>query len=169
MAASIRDALVRQLDDELGRTRRSLERVPQGLWAWRPHEKSTTMGALATHVATLAAIVPPLMTTESLDIARTGASRPQVQEASDLVPTCERLYAEARVALVAADDDDLSVVWALLANGRPVAPPEPRHVALTTHFFSHLVHHRAQLGVYLRLCDVAVPALYGPSADEPMG
>jgi uncharacterized damage-inducible protein DinB len=170
MGTSIREAMILQLDEELPRTRRTLERVPDERWDWRPHERSMPMGALAAHVATLPAMVATVLTTEAFDLAdRTGrAAVPTVGEAAQLVPTCERLYGEARRALEAAGDEDLAATWSLSAAGRPVAPPAPRHAYLTTLFFHHLVHHRAQLGVYLRLLDIPVPAVYGPSADEPL-
>jgi uncharacterized damage-inducible protein DinB len=168
LATSIREAMIRQLDDELPRTRRTLERVPDDRWTWRPHAKSTPMGHLAAHVATLPVLVPGVLTTETLDLATRRSMVPEVASAAALVPTCERLYQQARDALTAVRDEDLFVSWVLLAGGRPVAPPAPRYTALNTFFFSHVVHHRAQLGVYLRLLDIPVPAVYGPSADEPI-
>ena len=166
MATSTREAMIRHLDEELSRTRRTLERVPDDRWNWAPHEKSMPMGRLATHIATLAVMVPGVLTTEVLDITDRRANSPTVERAADLVPVCEELYGQAREALVKARDDDMDVSWAFMAGPNPIAPPMPRYAALTTFFFDHLIHHRAQLGVYLRLCGIPVPSIYGPSADE---
>ena len=162
--------MLQELGAEADRTRRVLERVPADRWDWRPHEKSMPMGRLAGHVATLPSFARTILTTERFDMMNppSGFVRPQWPDTvAELVPTSERLVVEAREALEAARDEDLFVPWTFTVGEQRVVSDQPRHVAMRNLLFNHLIHHRAQLGVYLRLCDVPLPALFGPSADEP--
>ncbi len=167
---SIRAVLLQELGPEADRTRRSLERVPADRWDWRPHEKSASMGQLAGHVATLPSFVRTILTTQRFDMMTppAGYVRPQPPDtAAELVPASERAFAQAREALGAARDEDLFAPWSFTAGEQRIVSGLPRYLAIRNFVCNHLVHHRAQLGVYLRLCDVPVPALFGPSADEP--
>ena len=169
-ATSIRSVMLQELGADADRTRRVLERVPADRWDWRPHEKSTPMGRLAGHVATLPSFVRVILTTERFDMMNPPAGYVRTQwpeTAAQLVPTAERVCAEAREALEEARDEDLFVPWSFTVGDQRIVTGVPRYVAMRRLAFDHLIHHRAQLGVYFRLCDVPVPALFGPSADEP--
>ncbi|MGO4885994.1 MAG: DinB family protein [Bryobacteraceae bacterium] len=149
-------------------TRRTLERVPEDKYGWKPHEKSMTMGRLATHIAELAAWAPTTLETESLDFAPPGAPPYQPKTAgsrAELLAEFDKAVASAHAAIAAASDEQLSVNWTLLAGGHQIFSM-PRIAVLRSMVMNHMIHHRGQLTVYLRLNDVPVPSLYGPSADE---
>jgi uncharacterized damage-inducible protein DinB len=145
-------------------TRRLLERFPDAHADWRPHERSRTLAELATHVAELPSRGAAILTTTELDAA---AQRPlaPVTTAAELLALHNARVARLTEALVAADDATLSDEW-VLRHGARVLIRGPKHLLLRTVMMSHLVHHRAQLGVYYRLLGVAVPGMYGPSADD---
>ena len=166
---NLRDALLPELDQEMAGTRRTLERVPDAKLGWRPHPKSPTLGGLATHLANLPSWTKITLETSELDIAPKGAPPPRAGEKrsrDELLAFFDENLAAARAALAKATDGDLQVGWTLLKGGERVFTL-PRIAALRGFVLNHNVHHRAQLGVYLRLLDVPVPALYGPTADEP--
>ncbi len=165
---SVREAMLEELEGEESRTLRTLERVPDERWAWAPHEKSTPMGRLAVHVATLPRIAASILTTTAFDLAQRRSGPPGPATAADLVPTAQSLFHEVRSLLESASDADLDADWTFTVGDHVLFGPGPRALALRTFFFSHMIHHRAQLGVYLRLCDIPVPSTYGPSADEPL-
>jgi uncharacterized damage-inducible protein DinB len=163
----VRDHLLGQWDQLEPGTLASVGRVPQSLWEYRPHERSTPMGRLAGHVATLPFMLQVILTTDGFDLAKGGRERPPMpQTAAELEPTAARLFAEGRKLLARTDDAHLAVVWPFLMNGSPIAPPASRAAQIQHLCLGHLIHHRAQLGVYLRLNNLDVPALFGPSADE---
>ncbi|MBZ5701237.1 MAG: DinB family protein [Acidobacteriia bacterium] len=159
----IHELLIREFDNEMANTRKTLERVPAEKWDWKPHEKCGTLGWMAGHVATLPGFTTVVLKTPELDIA--GITIPKVERHADLLDTFERFRQEARAALAVVSDEQFQQSWALKEKGRVIFSM-PRYDALRTMCFNHIVHHRAQLTMYLRLLDVAVPALYGPSADE---
>lgn len=167
---TLRAAMLDELEGEESRTLRTLERVPEDRWAWAPHEKSTPMGRLAAHLATVPQVAVGILTTSEFDMAarRAGDASAAPSSAADLVPTAQALYHKVRQLLEGASDADLAADWTSRFGDRLLYGPGPRALALRTFFFSHSIHHRAQLGVYLRLCGVAVPSIYGPSADEPL-
>ena len=158
-----------QLDAEERGTRKVLQRVPEGLNDWKPHEKSMPLGRLANHVADLPSWVIFTIEQDSLDIAPPGAPpyQPPPPPASrqELLEKFDKNVAAARSAIAGATDAHLQNAWALLFGGKTVFSL-PRTVVLRTSVMNHMIHHRAQLGVYLRLNGIPVPALYGPSADE---
>jgi len=165
---SIGESLLPEFDQEMASTRRVLERVPAERFAWRPHPKSWTMGGLATHVATLPNWATFTMSGDSLDLAPGGKPIPRAEEAksaSELVARFDAHAAAARAAIAGAPDAAFAQPWTLLMNGQTIFTM-PRGAVLRATVLSHIIHHRAQLGVCLRLCDVPVPAIYGPSADE---
>lgn len=157
-----------QLEYEAAPTRKVLERVPMERWDWKPHEKSTAMGALAQHLANLPSWVLLTINQDELDIAPGG--KPFVMEerlgtAPALVAMLDTNIAAAIASLKATNDAHLEGNWTLLANGHRIQS-WPRRTVLQHNVFLHMAHHRAQLGVYLRLNGVPLPAIYGPSADE---
>ena len=165
---AIAEALLSEFDQEAAGVRRTLERVPADKFEWRPHEKSGTMIWLAGHLANLPQWAALTMAADDLDLAPGGKPMPpppKPASVGELVATFDRCAAEARVALEGASDADFMKPWSLLNNGR-VMMTLPKAVVIRSFVMNHLVHHRAQLGVYLRMNDVPVPSIYGPSADE---
>ncbi len=162
------DLFVSQLDAEAKRTRRALERVPEGRDDWKPHEKSMPLGRLAMLVARMPSWVSMIVRQDSLDLNPPGGGSNVDQRVlrtpAELVKALDDGVADARAALTAASEENLMKPWRLLVSGRTVSE-DPRHVVLRD-TFAHLAHHRGQLTVYLRLNDVPVPAIYGPSADD---
>jgi uncharacterized damage-inducible protein DinB len=159
------------LDDdlaaELASTRRMLARVPDGHATWRPHEKSKTLSELATHVADCVGLGATILETDELD-ALTRPRREPLTTAAELIERLEQNETRLRTALSTTDDARLAAEWTLRAGDR-VFVRRPRRALLRVMFLSHMIHHRAQLGVYLRLLDVPVPGMYGPTADEDFG
>ncbi len=155
--------LIQEFDRETASTRKTLERVPAAKWDWKPHQKSGTLGWLAGHVATLPGFGTAIIRKPSLEIV--GANFPRVERHDMLINTFDRSTEDTRNALSELEDAHLEQNWTLTNNGAPIFTM-PRYHALRSMCLNHIVHHRAQLTVYLRLLDVAVPALYGPSADE---
>jgi len=156
-----------QLDQEADRTRHALERVPEGRDDWKPHDKSMPFGRLAMLVARMPSWLALIINRDELDLNPPGGSnidqRP-LRNSRELVQAMDEGVTQARDALAKATDDQLMKPWRLLVAGRVVSE-QPRHVAMRD-TFTHLAHHRGQLTVYLRLNDVPVPAIYGPSADD---
>ena len=163
----ISQALLPEFDQEMATTRRVLERVPEGNYDWKPHEKSMTIGRLAGHVAELPGWVPVTLEREKFDMATDGAQFPSLTASSrkSLLEAFDKNVATARKAIAAASDEQLMKNWSLIHQGKPVFTM-PRAAVLRSFTMSHIIHHRGQLSVYLRLNNVPVPAIYGPSADE---
>jgi uncharacterized damage-inducible protein DinB len=168
---SISQALLPEFDLEMANTRKALERVPEDKLGWKPHEKSMTLGRLATHIAELVGWVPTTLETESLDFAPPGAPPYQPKIAgsrAELLEMFDKSVATAAAGIGAASDAQFMAPWTLLAGGKTIFSM-PRIAVLRGMVINHMIHHRGQLTVYLRLNDVAVPGIYGPSADEPLG
>ena len=165
---AIRDSILLEFDHEMANTRKTLERVPEGKPAWKPHEKSMALARLAGHVAEIPGWVVQTLERDSLDIHPAGGSVGQVgvmTSRKQLLETFDENVAAARAALSKATDETLMKSWTLHSGGKAIFTL-PRTAVLRSFVMNHLIHHRAQLGVYLRLNDLPVPALYGPSADE---
>ena len=165
---ALRDALLPEFDQEMANTRKTLDRIPEEKLGWKPHEKSMTLGGLATHLANIPTWAISTLEKESLDLAPQGVPLPPVAAARSRKEVLERFdknVAEARAAIARASDEDLKKRWSLLHAGKTVFTL-PRIAVLRSALMNHSIHHRAQLGVYLRLNNVPVPAIYGPSADE---
>ena len=145
-------------------TRRTLERYPEGKGDWRPHDRSRTLAELASHVADLVNRGTLVLETEGLDVA-SRAPQPTMDSAPELLAHFDAGLRRLNAALATADIDRLNGDWAMRRGGQ-VLMVQPRRVLLRLMMMSHLVHHRAQLGVYYRLLGVAVPGAYGPSADD---
>jgi uncharacterized damage-inducible protein DinB len=161
-------ALLPEFDHEMANTRKTLERVPDDKFDWKPHEKSMPMGGLATHLATIPTWAIHTINEDSIDIAPVDAPPPRAEPANSRAEVLERFdtnLAEARAAIAGASDEQLLKPWTLLAGGKQILTL-PKVAVLRSFVMSHTIHHRAQLGVYLRLNDIPVPSIYGPSADE---
>jgi len=165
---TIAETLLQDFDHEMAGTRTTLERIPADKSEFKCHDKSMPMGRLAVHVATLPRLATTILTTPGLDMA-TSQFPPLVFESREkLLATFDTLAAEARAALAKSSDADLQQSWKF-SFGDKIISDLPRSASYRSMFFNHLIHHRAQLGVYLRLNDLPVPPLYGPSADDRMG
>ena len=159
------DALLPEFDHEMSTTRKLLERVPEDRFAWQPHVKSFSLGALAAHVATLPAWGEATLARSAFEVE--GNQSP-VSPASraELIATFDKNVAIARAALTGKTDAELLAPWTLTRRGKTIFSM-PKAAVLRSFVLSHLIHHRGQLSVYLRQLDVSVPSIYGPSADEP--
>jgi uncharacterized damage-inducible protein DinB len=165
---AIRDAMLPEFDHERALTRKHLERVPDGKFDWKPHAKSFTFGVLATHLAEIPHWTALTIDKDELDLAPPGAPpyKPTVAKTQkELLAIFDKNSVEARAAIAKAEDAHLMKPWSLLMGGKNIMTV-PRAAVLRSFILSHTIHHRAQLGVYLRLNDIAVPSTYGPSADE---
>ena len=165
---SISKTILPEFDHEMANTRKSLERVPDGKFDWKPHEKSMTLGALSSHVANIAGWTASTFAGDELDVQPEGAEpyrEEEAKSASELMAMFDKNVASARAALEAATDENWQGKWSLKMAGKTFFTL-PRTAVIRGFILSHLIHHRAQLGVYLRLLDIPVPAIYGPSADE---
>ena len=162
------DLLLAELDAEIANTRKTLERVPSGKDDFAPHPKSMPLGRLAPHVAQLGGFGLVVLTTPSLDFATAKFTPLKLESAAQLVREFNDGTAKVRSALQALDENAWTDPWTLAANGKPIFSGT-RFLAYREMFLNHVVHHRAQLGVYLRLLGEPVPATYGPSADDRLG
>ena len=162
---SIGENFLGELDAEMPPTRRLLERVPTDKGQWKPHEKSFALGHLAQLVATMPGWIPRTVGETELNLAASAGYSFQATES--LLGQFDKHVSEARAVLAAAKDSDFSVLWSL-KMGTNVLFTAPRGVVVRQHI-NHLCHHRGQLTVYLRLLDVPIPSIYGPTADEKFG
>lgn len=165
---TLSEMLLPEFDQEMASSRKVLERVPADKFNWRPDEKSGTMGWLASHVATLSRLATSVINTESYDFAPGGVPtrKPAAPESNEqLLAQLDETAAEARAAIAGASDEHLLKPWSLLTNGH-VLFTMPRFACIRSAMMNHVIHHRGQLTVYLRLNKIPVPGLYGPSADE---
>ncbi len=166
---NIKDLALADFDHEMATTRRFLERVPDGQMAWRPHDKSMTLGRLSMHLAEIPKQALQVINFDEFEFAAPGGPPPVRREATssaEAVQTLDSNVAAVREALSQVDDVTLQRPWTFKAFGQ-VRYTWPKIVTLRTRVMSHIIHHRAQLGVYLRLLGVSLPpTAYGPSADE---
>lgn len=166
---SIAESLLGEFDQEMANTRKALERVPMDKPDWKPHEKSMTLGRLAQHIAEIPGWVGITVQMESFDIAPPGQPAyqpPPVPEShQQLIEIFDKNVTDARAVIAAASDQELMKMWSLLSGGNAIFTL-PRIGVLRSMIMNHMIHHRGQLGVYLRLNSVPVPGFYGPSADE---
>jgi uncharacterized damage-inducible protein DinB len=161
----LNQSLLPEFDQEMANTRKTLERIPDGNLAWQPHPKSMTMGHLALHVAEIPGWVGPTIGMDSLDLGTIPHEPRPAASRAEAVALFDKNVSEAREALAGASDEHLLRDWTLLFNGRTIFTL-PRITVIRSMIMNHVIHHRAQLGVYLRLNDIPVPSIYGPSADE---
>ena len=161
---SVAQTLLPEYDQEMKSTRKLLECVPDGKFDYKPHEKSMTLGRLAAHVGEMPSYAVGTLTAERLDF--TGDEKPfSPVTRQELLDAFDKNAAQARELLSKATDEELAQVWTLTYKGQQIFSM-PRAAVLRTMVLSHLIHHRGQLGVYLRMNNVEFPGMYGPSADE---
>ena len=162
---SISQSLLPEFDQEMANTRKLLERVPENKPEFKPHEKSMPLSRLAGHVAEMAGWAKTTLETETLDM-KDGDMKPYAPTSrEELLARFDKDAKDARAAIERASDADWSKTWTLIYNGKTVFSL-PRIACYRGMVMNHLIHHRAQLGVYLRLNEVEIPGMYGPSADE---
>lgn len=159
------DGMLQELDQEAHTTRRVLERVPDLHLAWRPHEKARTLGQLALHVATVPGAVAELASAASPAQVPQFEPDPNPASSSELVPALDRSIANAKQIIGRMSDATLTETWRLKSGDRELLAI-PRGAFLRSVMLNHWYHHRGQLTMYLRELGVAIPSIYGPSADE---
>lgn len=162
---AIKDALLPEYDRETGTTRRLLERVPDDRLAWRPHQKSMTLGRLAMHLAELPNLGTRALAETEIDFSPAAFKAREGQSRAEILSVFDANVAAARKLLEGVSDSELMATWTLKMDGKPLFSL-PRIGVLRSMVMNHLIHHRGQLSVYLRENDVPIPAMYGPSADE---
>jgi uncharacterized damage-inducible protein DinB len=158
------DALLPEFDHEMTLTRKVIERVPDDRLDWKPHAKSYAAGQLAQHLATIPLWGMLTLSENVVDLANMPPLEP-LQTRSAILALFDGYAASARAALVGKSDAELKAQWSLKRDGHVIFSM-PKHAVWRSFVISHLIHHRAQLGLYLRLLDLPVPSTYGPSADE---
>lgn len=163
---AINDGLISELQEEAATTRKVLERIPAETFDWKPHEKSMSMRQLAAHVADMFGWYTPTLERDELDFAG-GYEEPKPASGAELIALFDKNVAAATESLRKTEPEVLMKDWTL-RNGEEIYFTMPKIGVIRSYVMNHIVHHRGQLSVYLRLNDIPVPALYGPSADEKM-
>ncbi len=158
------DPFLMELDQETARTKRVLERVPNDKLPWKPHPRSMSIGQLALHVATTPGQVAELLSQSEFEVPEFG-NFPEAKIAAELLPTLDQSVTRAKEVLNGLDDQTAMSTWKLTMNGKEMFAV-PRIGVVRTIMLNHWYHHRGQLSVYLRLLNIPVPSIYGPSADE---
>lgn len=162
---SINQTFIAELKHESASTRKMIERVPTEKNTWKPHEKSMVLGRLASHVAEIPGWITMIMKTDELDLAAAGMVPHVAENNEELLGIFDNNLNGAVESLSNAAPEDFEKIWTL-RRGEHVIYAMPKGMFLRSIAYSHLYHHRGQLSVYLRLLDVPVPGMYGPSADE---
>ena|SRR5437899_920991 len=168
MATMISQSLLPEFDHEIANTRKTLERVPEGKPDFRPHPKSMPLARLAGHLAEIPIWAAMTLSQDEIDVSPAGGApfEPQVMKSrAEMLTNFDEAVKKARATLAATTDDAMMKPWSLKRSGQTIFTM-PRAAVMRSFVMNHMVHHRAQLGVYLRMNDVAVPSIYGPSADE---
>ena len=164
----IADALLPEVEHEMAQTRKTLARVPTEKFSFKPHDKSMEMGALALHIAMMADWGADTLTSPNFDVAPVDGKAFQMPEAKTteaVLAMFDKAVERFKSTLAKTENDAMMQEWSLLQGGKPIFSM-PRAAVIRGMILNHLVHHRGQLSVYLRMNDLPVPALYGPSADE---
>jgi uncharacterized damage-inducible protein DinB len=162
-----RDSFVAEFDHEMAVTRRVLERVPEEAFSWKPHEKSFSLGGLATHLAQLPRWGRQILESDGYDLARATGRAPAQATRAEVLSTFDGHVSDVRHAIISSPEADLLAPWTLKRAGHTILSM-PRIAALHSFLVHHVIHHRGQMTVYLRLQDVPIPPIYGPTADELM-
>lgn len=162
---AIKDAFIAELKYESSLTKKMLERVPLDKKEWKPHDKSMSLGRLATHVAEIPHWISRIITVDDWDFAVRGFSSHTAATTEELLSIFQQKLDQAIADLETMKDEDFNKIWTVRFGERN-RNELPKKVAVRGWGFSHLIHHRGQLSVYLRLQNVPVPGMYGPSADE---
>jgi uncharacterized damage-inducible protein DinB len=157
------ELLLQELEQEAQTTRRVLERVPNDRLAWKPHDKSMSLGQLALHIASVPGAIAEISQISPFPVPK--FEQPSAQSAAELIPALDESLAKARTILRTLDDADLAKIWRVVDGDREVMAI-PVGAVLRSIMLNHWYHHRGQLSVYLRQVGVPVPSIYGPSADE---
>jgi uncharacterized damage-inducible protein DinB len=160
---NIRDSILAELDQEAQTTKRVLDRVPEDRLSWKPHKKAFSLGQLALHIATLPGGVVAIATPDSIEAP--NFSRPEAKSRKEVLDAFTNSLETAKEGLSKMDDARLMGTWNLTRGGKVVLSM-PRIAFLRSILLNHNYHHRGQLSVYLRILNVPVPSIYGPSADE---
>jgi uncharacterized damage-inducible protein DinB len=160
----LNQAILPEFDHEMATTRKVLERVPEDKLGWKPHDRSMSMGELAGHLATMPHWSEAIMGQDSFDVA-TSPPTPKMTSRQEILGAFDQSSAVARKAIASASDETMMKPWSLVAGGKTVFSL-PRVAVIRSFIMNHCIHHRGQLSVYLRLNNVPVPSIYGPSADE---
>lgn len=155
---------LKEMEQEAQTTRKMLQRVPTDKFQWKPHPKSMTIQQLATHIAELPTWVTMVLNTSELDFAKEEYKPAQINNTEELLNYFEKCLKEGKESLQKATEDDLLPDWTL-RNGDQIYSVDKKHEVIRM-TYCQIVHHRAQLGVFLRLLDIPIPGSYGPSADE---
>jgi uncharacterized damage-inducible protein DinB len=161
----INQTLIPELQNDAAFTRKILERVPFDHFGWKPHEKSTPLGRLAVHIAELPGWISMTINSSELDLGKMNYKPTEVKSTEELVQLLDQKVQQALDALKGVSDENLKDNWTL-RRGETVLFSMPKVSVIRAMAIKHLVHHRGQLSVYLRLLDISVPGMYGPSADE---
>ncbi len=164
----ISETMLPEVEQEMAQTRKTLARVPDDKFKYKPHEKSMEMGALALHIAMMADWGADTLTSDNFDVAPVGGpayQMPVANNTAEVLALYDKAVGKFKQALAAAENETMMQPWSLLQGGKPIFTM-PRAAVIRGMILNHMVHHRGQLTVYLRLNGVPVPALYGPSADE---
>ena len=161
---ALKDALLAEYDHEMAATRKLLERIPEDKLAWTPHARSRSLGALATHFGNILAQSDLIFSATSFDLSSAPLQADTRGSLAEILTHFDVAVAKVRAAMDRTDGEYLAM-WTLKRDGHEVFSM-PRISMFRTFVLSHLIHHRGQLSVYLRLNDIPVPAIYGPSADE---
>lgn len=162
---SIAATVLPEFDQEMATTRTMLERVPETRAQWTPHAKAWTLGQLASHIGNLPRLGLITMEADELDVSSSGSGKsPEFASTANLIRTFDENVRRARAAIESASDSDMMEPWTLRNAGKTVWTL-PRAAVLRSFILSHMIHHRGQLSIYLRINDVHVPAVYGPSPD----
>jgi uncharacterized damage-inducible protein DinB len=162
---AVADSLLPDFDHEMSVTRQLLERVPEDAFEWRPHEKSFSLGALAAHLTQIPHWGSTILDCDQYDMALAGRPRASAASRAEVLAAFDRTVSEMRRGMSARSDAELLAPWTLSRGGH-VLLTMPRVAALRRFVLHHVIHHRGQLSVYLRLRDVPLPPFYGPTADE---
>ncbi len=169
MPMSLAQAFLAEFDHECKGTRKMLERVPEDKFPWKPHHKSMSLAHLTGHIAEMPGWAASVMGTEELDFAKMGHYKPTVPEThEELLAAFDKNVGDFKQAMADQSDESFLVTWTL-RNGEHVITSMPRVSAIRGFVLSHTYHHRGQLSVYLRLLDVPLPQVYGPTADTDDG
>lgn len=160
---AIIDSILMELDQEAKTTQRVLERVPENKLTWKPHAKSSSLGKLAMHIATGQGYLADAASKDHFEF--TGAEHPEPTSRKEILEAFAQSTAHAKQTLAKLDDARLMSTWTGSAGGKTILSI-PRIAFIRSVLMNHIYHHRGQLSVYLRLLDVPVPSIYGPSADE---
>jgi len=162
------DTILPEIDGEMANTRKVLERIPEDKLDWRAHPKSNTIAWNANHLAELPGWAVAILTQPQFDIAPVGGQRyesPKLRTRRELLNLFDKNVATIRKAIAEIKDEEMSRPWSLLQGGQPMFTM-PRSAVMRSFVLNHMIHHRAILCVYLRLNDIPVPGMYGPSGDE---